>query len=200
MNDNFVIEEKYNLGVGLINVECVNKLVKHFEFVVYIDKEYTIDVYENGLVKCNYQTKISNGYGCSYYVDKSNQDSIGEIFSINITNNNKLDDIYIKLIEDIYRPFCERQIENACEFKRRFECDYDPSNKDHIRWWGEPQYGPPSILLMTQSINANDYVHRNNAFKQTFEALKTIKIIYEINNKNTFIKPKQIASLKIYNI
>jgi hypothetical protein len=104
MNDNFVIEEKWNHSVGLICVDNTVKLVRHYEcrterFYQNVGteiRELTYDIYENGMVKC-YERHTWNGPSRVY-----------EKFTINITDGEKLDDTYIDRIEFIFKPHFER--------------------------------------------------------------------------------------------
>lgn len=104
MNDNFVIEEKWNYSVGFIRVDNTVKLVRHYECRTerfYQSngaeiRELTYDIYENGMVKC-YERYTHTGLS-----------SVHEKFTINITDGEKLDDTYIDRIEFIFKPHFER--------------------------------------------------------------------------------------------
>ena len=102
-NERFVIDPKYDMGVGLIAIDHTQKLIRHFEVCACPIRYLTIDLYENGLIQCNVQIMCPTGPGCGYI---SNPPHIK--FSMNLTHGNKIDDIYVKLVEGIYRPFCER--------------------------------------------------------------------------------------------
>ena len=45
MNNNYFVEEKYNLGIGLYNILQTEKLIKHYEFIQDINNYFTIDIY-----------------------------------------------------------------------------------------------------------------------------------------------------------
>ena len=168
MNDNFVIENKWNLSVGLFLIDNTQKLIRHFEHVASLTQDITIDLYENGLVNINLQNKTPSGSGsASAYVDPTNPFARTTIFSINITNGQKMSDTYIKMIEAIYKPYCEKINTNANEFKRRYEVEYDENNPDHLRWFGEPNYTRPLICG-----GGTDLI------THTVELLKNLKEIY----------------------
>ena len=81
MNKDFVIEEQYNNGVGLIEIDETQKLIKHYEcklFEISRYHMYTIDIYENGLIKI-YHT-ISSLWNERYEYPAE------EVLNINITN------------------------------------------------------------------------------------------------------------------
>ena len=104
MNDNFVIEEKWNYSVGFIRVDNTVKLVRHYEYRTerfcqgagMEIRELTYDIYENGMVKC-YERYTFTGIS-----------NVHEKFTINITDGEKLDDTYIDRIEFIFKPHFER--------------------------------------------------------------------------------------------
>ena len=56
--------------------------------------------------------------------------------------------------------------------------EYDETNPDHVRWFGEPNYISPVILAG---------VDRRNILEQTFDMLKNLKDIY-YNEKISKIK------------
>ena len=169
MNDNFVIKDKWNLSVGLILIDNTQKLIRHFEYIASLTQDITIDLYDNGLVNINLQNKISCGSGSgSCYVDPTNPFARTTLFSINITNGEKVSDTYVKMIENIYKPYCERINTEANEFKRRYGVDYDENNTKHRIWFGDPNYTSPLI----SSNGGIDLI------KHTFELLKSLKDIY----------------------
>jgi hypothetical protein len=139
MNDNFVIEEKWNHSVGLICVDNTVKLVRHYEYIVNADimsiGGITIDVYENGMIKCH-------SAGRMHGIDSKPF----EQFTINITDGEKLDDTYIDRIDSIFKPYCER-LPNSAAILSRTEYDthfYKLLRKNEIGhcWNGElPDYG-----------------------------------------------------------
>jgi len=175
MNYEYIIEDKYNLGVGLVNIESTQKLLKHFEFIEWNDREYTLDIYENGLIKCNQIIKICAGNGSQcFYVDESNPSSRMTIFNINITDGDKLENIYLKLIEDIYRPLCEKNISPA------------PNCYNKVNL----------LYYIGSGLNSNDYRYRGILLKETFETLKTIKTLYDTNKIKIFKTPKKYVKLE----
>ncbi len=118
MNKDFVIEEQYNHKVGLIEIDETQKLIKHYEcklFKISRYHMYTIDIYENGLIKI-YHT-ISSLW------NESHEYPAEELLNLNITNGEKLNDILLELIENIYDPYCKkiginaRTISNSSNFK-----------------------------------------------------------------------------------
>ena len=175
MNDNFVIEKKWDLSVGLFLIDNTQKLIRHFEYIGSQTEDITIDLYENGMVTVN--LKMRNNHS----VTKT------RIFSINITNGDKISDAYIKMIESIYKPYCERINTNATEFKRRFEVEYDENNPDHIKWFGEPNYTNPLILISMYGVPNTIYFDKRKLIDQTFEMLKNLKNLY-YNEKISKIK------------
>jgi hypothetical protein len=96
-NERFIIDPKYDMGVGLIAIDHTQKLIRHFEVCAYPTRHLTIDLYENGLFQCNVQ--IVGGCMPSPPHTK---------FRMNLTHGHEIDDICIKLVEGVYRPFCER--------------------------------------------------------------------------------------------
>lgn len=103
MNKDFVIEEQYNHGVGLIEIEEIHKLIKHYEcklFNISRFHMYTIDIYENGLIKIYH--KLNSLWNERYEYPAE------ELLNINITNGEKINKILLELIENIYDPYCKK--------------------------------------------------------------------------------------------
>jgi hypothetical protein len=131
MNDNFVIEEKWNHSVGLICVDNTVKLVRHYEYKLIHDINimagmYIIfDVYENGLIKCHI-----GSFGMGTYHKPFEQ------FAINITDGDNLDDILIGRIDMIFKPYCERLPGSIAILSRN---EYD------AHFYGGQQYSPKAV-------------------------------------------------------
>jgi hypothetical protein len=104
MNSTFVIEPKYDNGVGFLVLDNTRKLVRHFECqishktITDFQSQITIDVYEDGLIKI-------------YRIDKSNYGfkNITLLLSLELTNGEDINEHYLDLLESIYSPFCVRE-------------------------------------------------------------------------------------------
>lgn len=116
MNNNYFVEEKYNLGIGLYNILQTEKLIKHYEFIQDINNYFTIDIYENGLIT---YTNIT---------DKN----VKEFFRINITNGVKLEDDCKTMITNVYNPFCERMISSTGDYEFTITWGLNPNIKEKI--------------------------------------------------------------------
>ena len=104
MNSTFVIEPKYDNGVGFLVLDNTRKLVRHFEckithksFTDY-QSQITIDVYQDGLI--NIYRIDKNNYGLHY---------IDLLLSLELTNGEDINEHYLDLVESIYSPFCVRE-------------------------------------------------------------------------------------------
>jgi hypothetical protein len=104
MNSTFVIEPKYDNGVGFLVLDNTRKLVRHFECqishntITDIKSQITIDVYQDGLINI-------------YRIDKSNYGfkNITLLLSLELTNGEDINGHYLDLVESIYSPFCVRE-------------------------------------------------------------------------------------------
>jgi hypothetical protein len=104
MNSTFVIEPKYNNGVGFLVLDNTRKLVRHFECIIshqnftLYQSQITIDVYQDGLIQI-------------YRRDKNNYrlHDIRLLLSLELTNGENINKHYLDLVESIYSPFCERE-------------------------------------------------------------------------------------------
>ena len=118
MNKDFVIEEQYNHGVGLIEIDEIQKLIKHYECNLFNTNRfhmYTIDIYENGLIKI--YRKLNSLWNERYEYPAE------DLLNMNITNGEKINEILLELIDNIYNPYCKkiginpRTISNSTNFK-----------------------------------------------------------------------------------
>ena len=151
MNKDFVVEEHYNHGVGLIEIDETQKLIKHYECKLFNTNRfhmYTIDIYEKGLIKI-YSILSSLWYEREKY-------SPQELLNINITNGEKIDVILLELLENIYDPYCK----NRCLISHEFEIQRTISNSTNFKYI----YGEERTLVPL--------------FESTFHQLHTIKKLY----------------------
>lgn len=151
MNKVFVIEEHYNHGVGVFEIDESQKLIKHYECKLFNTNRfhmYTIDIYENGLIKI-YRTLSSLCHEGEKY-------SSQELLNLNITNGEKIDDILLELIENIYDPYCKKR----CLISHEFEIQRTISNSTNFKYI----YGEEGSLVPL--------------FESTFQQLHTIKKLY----------------------
>lgn len=173
-NERFLIDPKYDMGVGLIGIDHTQRLVRHFEVIAGPYKNITIDLYENGLINYNVQT---HGYsGCMPMNPPYTK------FSMNLTDGRKIGNIYIQLVEGIYRPFCERIDTSET---------YLPPSKDGCqkpvpRWLGympnttHPAYGRP-LIYEARGLCDTNIVQQNieHLIDQTFfTSLCTVKELH----------------------
>jgi len=151
MNKDFVIENQYNHGIGLIEIDETPKLIKHYECKLFNTNRfymYTIDIYENGLIKI-YSTFSSLWHEREKY-------SPQELLNLNITNGEKIDDLLLELIENIYDPYCKK----ICFTSHEFEIPRTISNRTNFKYI----YGEEGSLVPL--------------FESTFQQLHTIKKLY----------------------
>jgi hypothetical protein len=151
MNKDFVIEDQYNHGVGLFEIDETQKLIKHYEYKLFNTNRfymYTIDIYENGLIKI-YSTFSSLWHEREKY-------SPQELLNLNITNGEKIDDLLLELIENIYDPYCKK----ICFTSHEFEIPRTISNRTNFKYI----YGEEGSLVPL--------------FESTFQQLHTIKKLY----------------------
>jgi hypothetical protein len=158
MNSTFVIEQKYDNGVGFLVLDNTRKLVRHFECqishnITDIKSQITIDVYEDGLIKI-------------YRIDKSNYGfkNITLLLSLELTNGEDINEHYLDLLESIYSPFCVRE----------YIPEYD----------GPSYYGRTKIKKLDDHFN--DEYRRTcvvgiviELFTDTFKTLHIMKKMYE---------------------
>lgn len=178
MNTGFVIEDKYNQQVGLVNIEESIKLIRHYEFMHSQSLYYTIDVYENGLIKVYRITYVGMGGGGNCYYRDDNTYKPQEEFIINITNGEKLNDIYLELIDNIYSPLCEKKCKK--QHYKDLSCLCNT-----IDCCGRPV----KYCCAFSTISSNIWEPINSAsrpldpkellLKHTFETLLIIKKLYE---------------------
>ena len=103
MNADFKIDESCFKGIGLVEIEKDIKLLKHYEIKLETYRIYTLDIYENGLIKC-YNHLLLNGGRYGDIRDESIPPM--ENIIINITNGEKIDNLILELLDNIYKPFC----------------------------------------------------------------------------------------------
>ena len=109
-NINFVIDPKYDAGVGFIGIDKTRQLVRHYEtdsYACYI----TLDVYEDGLIMCHKKSfcVVGSGNGSYGYFCKDNPNNIITVlFTIELTNGEKINETILELIDNIYSPLCEK--------------------------------------------------------------------------------------------
>jgi len=109
-NINFVIDPKYDAGVGFIGIDKTRQLVRHYEtdsYACYI----TLDVYEDGLIMCHKKSfcVVGSGNGSDGYFCKDNPNNIITVlFTIELTNGEKINETILELIDNIYSPLCEK--------------------------------------------------------------------------------------------
>jgi hypothetical protein len=174
-NERFMIEPKYDMGVGLIGIDHSQKLVRHFEVIASSYRNITIDLYENGLIKYNI---LVNGYsGCMPANPPYTK------FAMNLTGGKPIGSAYIQLVEGIYRPFCER-----IDTSEMWVPPSNDGNKTPVpKWLGympntsTPMYGRPLIYEARGLCDAN-IVQQNleHLIDQTFfTTLNTIKQMHE---------------------
>ena len=166
MNTDFVIEPKYNNDVGFIHLEESRKLVRHYEMNEYNqfsgERHITLDVYEDGLIQC-YEKSMS----CSSH-------TISLIFTIELTNGEKIDTTLLELIDNIYSPFCEKKIIENMNDGYGYS-DIAPlidglPYRPYISGFHRP-------TLIRHG--GNDSGGRIILFKETFQTLQTIKKLYD---------------------
>jgi hypothetical protein len=178
-NERFVVDPKYDMGIGLIAIDHTQKLVRHFEVIAGRYRYITVDLYQNGLINCNLHT---HGYnGCVPPPPHTK-------FTMNLTGGRKIGDIYIKLVEGIYRPFCER-----IDTSEMWVPHSNDGNKTSVpKWLGympntsTPMYGRPLIYEARGSCDTN-IVQQNieHLIDQTFfTTLHTVKEMHESFSKN----------------
>jgi len=158
MNTDFVIESKYDNGVGLIEIDDTRKLVRHFEMnesdSTNGGRHITLDVYEDGLIK--YHEKM---IWCCREKCNGREYTIVDTFTIELTNGEKINDTILELIDNIYSPFCEKKMVEGFH-----------------RMDGMVQYPYISPIMRTFSRGqGNDTFGRIALFKVTFNALLTLK-------------------------
>jgi hypothetical protein len=173
-NERFIIEPKYDMGVGLIAIDHNQRLVRHFEVIASPYKSITIDLYENGFIKYNI---LVNGYsGCMPANPPYTK------FAMNLTGGKKIEEIYIKLVEGIYRPFCER-----IDTSEVWVPDHESHQISVPKWLGYipnasgPTYTQPLIYEARGSCDSN-IVQQNleHLIDQTFfTTLDTVKQLHE---------------------
>lgn len=169
MNTDFVIEAKYDNGVGLIEIDETRKLVRHFEMneaeSTYGGFHITLDIYEDGLIKCH-QKSMS----CLRY-RQEHPDVITDIFTIELTNGEKINDTILELIDNIYSPFCEKNV-----VIESFPCQ-------QMRIGGITpimrMVGEANAQIQYNSGDFNHKTVRITLFKETFKTLQTLKKLYE---------------------
>jgi hypothetical protein len=158
MNKDFVIEEQYNHGVGLIEIDETQKLIKHYECKLFNTSRfhmYTIDIYENGLIKI-YRKYSSLWNERLEYLPQ-------ELLNMNITNGEKLNEIFLELIDNIYDPYCKKIC--CCNIPSQ------PSQEKCIN---------PRTISNTTNFK---YINGEEGtllplFESTFQQLHTIKKLY----------------------
>jgi hypothetical protein len=148
MNSTFVIEPKYDNGVGFLVLDNTRKLVRHFECIIsekihmtiYMTNDVyqihiTIDVYQDGLI--NIYRRNKNDYF----------EQIQLLLSLELTNGEDINEHYLDLLESIYSPFCERNPKGT-------SCEYPIIKKlDHIRSeFAEPDKVELVIDLITKTF------------------------------------------------
>lgn len=165
MNSEFVIEPKYNNGVGFIQIEESRKLVRHYEMNEYCEVwggfHITLDVYEDGLIQC-----YDKYMWCSRYYQE-NPPRITLLFTIELTNGEKINSTILELIDNIYSPFCEKK----------------PIDCQPIEGW----YGSDGRIPFVKGFNrgigryceGSDCRGRIALFKETFQTIQTIKKLYD---------------------
>lgn len=165
MNTDFVIEPKYDNGVGFIHLEESRKLMRHYEMDEYNEvwggKHITLDVYEDGLIQC-YEKYMS----CSRYYQE-HPPIISLIFTIELTNGEKINITLLELIDNIYSPFCE---------KKQIDCQ-------PVEFWYGADGRIPFVKGFSRGIPRSgtgpDHEGRIYLFKETFQTLQTIKKLYD---------------------
>jgi hypothetical protein len=173
MNKDFVIEEQYNHGVGLIEIDETQKLIKHYECkLVQMGSGsrnrdvYTIDIYENGLIKII--RMIINDWDMKIETFPPQ-----EILNMNITNGEKIDEILLELIENIYDPYCKK----ICVSWSQSMCHCLGPYGHRSEKCSNPRTKSMNIALgnhiSTQTSNT-----LLPLFESTFQQLHTIKKLY----------------------
>ena len=160
MNTDFVIESKYDNGIGFIEVDDTRKLVRHFEYICGLSQHITLDVYEDGLIKCHEKIlKSTDGH-----FNKNNPENIiTSIFTIELTNREKINDAILELIDNIYFSLCVKM-----GFEELIEvCQ----GNTHIIYCDIP--------LLSHGITYDMYGIRLMLIKETFNTLRTLKKLYE---------------------
>lgn len=174
-NEQFIIDAKYDMGVGFAGVDHTQKLVRHFEVVAGPYRNLTIDLYENGLINCNVHVR---GYsGCV----AANPPHIKH--SMNLTGGQKIGDKYIQLVEGIFRPFCER-----IDISETYVPPSKDGNQTPVpRWLGympnmeKPTYTRPLIYEARGLCDAN-IVQQNIEYlidQAFYSTLPTVKALHE---------------------
>jgi hypothetical protein len=158
MNNNFVIEEKYNFGVGFINLDNTRKLVRHFEFKPSQRLDITLDVYEDGLINCFEKYYVGCGGGGNCYMPCPISGP-KLIFTINITNGETINIYYLELIDNIYSPYC-------CKLEGM------PNTRFHTS-------SHPLINRIMIDFRFCDGEERVPMFKNTFQSLEILKKMYD---------------------
>ena len=177
MNSTFVIEPKYDNGVGFVVLDNTRKLVRHFECQISQQIDMTIDIYEDGLIQIYKKNKrlVGCGNGSPGWYLNNNPDNIIELLlSLELTNGEDINEHYLDLLESIYSPFCEK--------------DYDPNLKyDSIyhQMRGITIYLKP-IITWFEPSRRNGYLdyqlleeEKTELFTKTFKTLHIMKKMYE---------------------
>lgn len=108
MNSTFVIEPKYDNGVGFLVLDNTRKLVRHFECIILQRIDITIDIYEDGLINIYKKIKLPIRDMGWCIVDNHPDNIIELLLSLEITNGEIINEHYLDLLESIYSQFCER--------------------------------------------------------------------------------------------
>ena len=163
MNSTFVIEPKYDNGVGFLVLDNTRKLVRHFECIIsenihmtiYMTNDVyqihiTIDVYQDGLI--NIYRRNKNDYF----------EQIQLLLSLELTNGEDINEHYLDLLESIYSPFCERKFISHVEGT---SCKSPIIRElDHIR----SEFSEPNKVELVIDL-----------FTDTFKTLHIMKKMYE---------------------
>jgi hypothetical protein len=174
MNSTFIIEPKYDNGVGFLVLDNTRKLVRHFECIISQKIDMTIDIYEDGLIQIYKKIKlpIRDMGGC--FVNNHPDNIIDLLLSLELTNGEHINEHYLDLLESIYSPFCEK--------------DYDPNLKyDSLynQMRGITIYLKPIITWFgpSQRDGSLDYLlleeEKSELFMKTFKTLHIMKKMYE---------------------
>ena len=173
MNKDFVIEEQYNHGVGLIEIDETQKLIKHYECKLIQQGSYqrnwdiyTIDIYENGLIKIILMINSEWDIKIETFPPQ-------EILNMNITNGEKIDNILLELIENIFDPYCKK----ICVTWKQSTCGCAGPYQYRTEKCSRP---------ITKSMNITLGNHNSTQttqtliplFESTFQQLHTIKKLY----------------------
>lgn len=179
MNKGFVIDKQYDHGIGLLEIDETQKLIKHLECFpqpeqpinAYSFLQYTVDIYENGLIK----------------VHRVRADRLGtktipqELLNINITIGEYVDKLTLELVENIYDPYCKKK----CLTSYQSFCYCNGSMTSATCLFQRP-------LFSGWMPNSNG-VPFERLFMSTFEQLHTIKKMKEVWIENVFAMGKNDA-------